>query len=55
MDTSTLFVTLAALIMLAATAFKPGAENRDVFVSKMREHVMRGFVWGESSGRTTAR
>ncbi len=51
MDTSILFVALAALILLAATSLRFGAENRDAFVSKERERDMRGFVWGDAPGR----
>ena len=50
MDTSILFVTLAALILFAATSLRPGAKNRDAFVSKERERDMRGFVWGDAPG-----
>ena len=51
METSILFVTLAALLVLAATSRRPGAKSRAAFVSKERERAMRGFVWGDAPGR----
>ena len=53
MESSILFVALAALILLAATSLRFGADSRDAFVSKEHELAMRGFVWGDGPKRAT--
>jgi hypothetical protein len=53
MDSSIMFVALAALILLVVPSLRPGAESRNAFVSQERELAMRGFVWGDGPGRAT--
>jgi hypothetical protein len=60
---TSLVVALAALILLAVTSMRYGADSRQGFASKERELAARGMIWdglipmrgtrGPSSPRTT--
>ena len=51
MELATLFVALAALILLAATSVRFGVDSREEFPSKERELAGRGLVWNTSPAR----
>jgi hypothetical protein len=49
MEPIVLFVAVAALILLAVTSMRFGADSRDGFAAKKREPASHGIVRAESS------
>lgn len=45
MEATVVFVAVAALILLAVTSIRYGADSREAFASKERELASRGIVW----------
>jgi hypothetical protein len=45
MEATVLFVAVAALISLAVTSMRYGADSREAFISKERELASRGIAW----------
>ena len=54
MEATTLFAAVAALIVLAVTSLRHGADSRERYASKERELAARGIVWDDplASGNT---
>ncbi len=49
MEATMLFVAVAAMILLAVTSVRYGADSREGFASKEREPASRGIVSAQSS------
>jgi hypothetical protein len=45
-EITSMVAAVAALILLAVTAMRYGADSREAFVSKERELAARGMEWG---------
>ena len=51
MEANTLFAAIGALILVAVTSIRFGADSREGFASKERELAGRGLVWKNSPAR----